>query len=94
MSRYVNIEPYDDCKIVLHKEDVGIRCRELPTADVAEVKHGRWEVTKHKNHIIGACSCCGKEFYTRPYNVFGVHRIGNDVFLTHEEAEKALEGMK
>lgn len=31
---------------------------------------------------------------TRPYNVFGVHRIGNDVFLTHEEAEKALEGMK
>lgn len=63
MSRYVNIEPYNDCKIVLYKEDVGIRCRELLTADVAEVKHGRWEVTKHKNHIIVTCSCCGKEFY-------------------------------
>ena len=37
MSRYVNIELYDDCKIVLHKEDEGIRCRDLPTADVAEV---------------------------------------------------------
>ena len=37
MSRYVNIEPYDDCKIVLHKEDAGIRCRDLPTADVEEV---------------------------------------------------------
>ncbi len=37
MSRYVNIEPYDDCKIVLHKEDEGIRCRDLPTADVVEV---------------------------------------------------------
>ena len=31
---------------------------------------------------------------TRPYNVFGVHRIGADVFLTRKEAEKALEGMK
>lgn len=31
---------------------------------------------------------------TNPYNVFKVHRIGADVFLTREEAEKALEGMK
>lgn len=42
MSRYVNIEPYEECKIVLHKEDEGIRCRDLPTADVAEVRHGEW----------------------------------------------------
>ena len=33
-------------------------------------------------------------FVSNPYNAFGVHRIGADVFLTREEAEKALEGMK
>ena len=32
-------------------------------------------------------------FVSNPYNAFGVHRIGADVFLTREEAEKALEGM-
>lgn len=31
---------------------------------------------------------------TNPYNAFKVNRIGADVFLTREEAEKALEGMK
>lgn len=45
MSRYVNIEPYDDCKIVLHKEDAGIWCRDLPTYDVVEVV--RCEDCKH-----------------------------------------------
>lgn len=33
-------------------------------------------------------------FVSNPYNAFEVHRIGADVFLTREEAEKALEGMK
>lgn len=37
MSRYVDIKPYENCKIVLHKEDEGVRCRDLPTADVEEV---------------------------------------------------------
>lgn len=37
MSRYVDIKPYENCKIVLHKEDEGVRCRDLPTADVVEV---------------------------------------------------------
>lgn len=62
MSRYVNIEPYDNCKIVLHKEDVGIRCRDLPTADVAEVKHGHW-IDKNTGAYFRTqswCSVCGK----------------------------------
>ena len=42
MSRYVDIKPYENCKIVLHKEDEGVRCRDLPTADVGEVKRGYW----------------------------------------------------
>ena len=37
MSRYVDIKPYENCKIVLHKEDEGVRCRDLPTADVGKV---------------------------------------------------------
>lgn len=42
MSRYVDIEPYEDCRIVLHDEDKGIRCRDLPAVDVEEVRHGEW----------------------------------------------------
>ena len=37
MARYVDIEPYEDCRIILHKEDVGFPCRDLPAADVEEV---------------------------------------------------------
>ena len=56
MSRYVNIEFYDNCKIVLHKEDEGIRCRDLPTADVAEVV--RCKDCKHLmfSDMYGECS--------------------------------------
>ena len=59
MSRYVNIEPYDDCKIALHKEDEGIQCRDLPTADVAEVKHGHWiKYAKYSFGTMYDCSIC------------------------------------
>ena len=33
MSRLVDIEPYEDCRIVLNAEDEGVRCRDLPTAN-------------------------------------------------------------
>lgn len=42
MSRFVDIEPYDDCKIVLNSEDQGVPCRDIPTADVEEVQYGEW----------------------------------------------------
>lgn len=32
MSRLVDIEPYEDCRIVLNVEDEGVRARDLPTA--------------------------------------------------------------
>ena len=62
MSRYVNIEPYEDCKIVLHKEDEGICCRDLPTAVVAEVKHGHWldKNAESRLRTQSWCSACGK----------------------------------
>ena len=67
MSRYVDIAPYDDCKIVLHKEDEGIRCRDLITVDVVEVVHCKNCVYFSDN----ICMCgekrtsYGSEFY--PY---------------------------
>ena len=39
MSRLVDIEPNEDCRIVLNAEDEGVRCRDLPTVDLAEEKH-------------------------------------------------------
>lgn len=41
MSRYVDIEPYDKCKIVF-PADRGFPCHNIPTADVEEVRHGKW----------------------------------------------------
>jgi len=37
MPRYVDIEHYKDYKIVLHKEDNGFKCSELPIADVQKI---------------------------------------------------------
>ncbi len=51
MSRYIDAEPYEDCRIVLHKEDSGVKVKDIPTADVEEVRHGEWCGT--------VCSACG-----------------------------------
>lgn len=76
MSRYVDIEPYEDCRIVLHDEDKGIRCRDLPAADVAEVRHGRWA----KKIVKLAPDCEGK---MQPYmwqpNMCSICEVGQAV---------------
>jgi len=59
MARYVDIEPYEDCRIILNKEDVGFPCRDLPTADVEEVRHGEWIVEKINGKKVCYCSKCG-----------------------------------
>ena len=71
MSRYVDIEPYDNCKIVLHGEDNGIPCRALPTADVAPVEHGVWRPAKDDPHRRRYCSVCG--MYSKPYYAYCPH---------------------
>lgn len=63
MKRYIDAGPYKDCKIVLHSEDVGVPIKCIPTADVEEVRHGKWIVTNYGNHSIARCSACGEEFY-------------------------------
>lgn len=42
MARYIDIEPYEGCKIVANNEDKGVLVKDIPTADVQEVKHGKW----------------------------------------------------
>lgn len=37
MSRYVDISPYEKCRIVLHKDDSGFPVSELPTVDAVNV---------------------------------------------------------
>ena len=36
---------------------------EIPTADVAEVKHGKWKIEESKEHFNVICSSCNKDFY-------------------------------
>lgn len=62
MSRYVDIELYEDCKIVLHKEDNGFKCSELPTADVREVRHGKWLYNSIADPVYRICELCGSVY--------------------------------
>ena len=69
MSRYVDIEPLENAlKAVEKRGEVAVLLDELnsviakyPTADVAEVRHGRWvdvEPAPH-NLFYATCSVCG-----------------------------------
>ncbi len=63
MSRLVDIEPYEDCRIVLNEEDEGVRCRDLPTVNAAEVAHVRRKKVAPKKSesrdVIPSCGKCG-----------------------------------
>ena len=61
MARYVDIEPYEGCKIVANNEDKGILVKDILSADVQEVKHGEWidkPLDKFKK-CESTCSECG-----------------------------------
>ena len=47
-----------------------------------------------KNQEYTVTDIIANALITRPYTVFKVDRIGADVFITREEAEKALERSK
>lgn len=49
MSRYVDISPYEKCRIVLHKDDSGFPVSELPTVDAVEVV--RCGECKHRKSV-------------------------------------------
>ena len=36
MPKYIDVSPYDDCRIVCNSEDKGIPVKDIPAADVQE----------------------------------------------------------
>ena len=63
MASYIDVEPYKDCKIVLHNEDSGVLIQDIPTADVQEMKYGKWKKAMPRRKGRNAtyrCSCCGQ----------------------------------
>lgn len=63
MSRYVDIEPYEEYVLQRYYRNSMGECVEtvplcgLPIADVQEVRHGRWDDSKVAFHRV--CSECG-----------------------------------
>lgn len=71
MPRYVDIEPYDGCRIVLNTEDGGIPCKSLATADVQEVKKASLK-RKIKKYKLACAECSGCHMMT-PVNFYCCH---------------------
>ena len=47
----------------------------IPTADVAEVKHGEWKEAEDGDGIV--CSVCGSDFCTLVFDVYGYNYCPN-----------------
>ena len=62
--RLVNIEPYEDCRIVLHDEDEGFPVSELKTVDAVPVVHGLWECVDEQSNV-WSCSVCKEDWLMR-----------------------------
>ena len=66
MPRYIDVSLYEDCRIVCNSEDKGVPVNDIPTADVQEVRNGRWILPRKKGCVIydevayKECSECGK----------------------------------
>ena len=69
MPRYIDVSLYEDCRIVCNSEDKGVPVKDIPTADVQEVRHGKWigypsitisQKRRRIQSITYQCSCCGK----------------------------------
>ena len=46
----------------------------MPSADVAEVQHGKWKIEEYKNHLNVVCSNCNKEFYVYKQGQYRIDR--------------------
>lgn len=51
-KKYIDVTNYQDCKIVLHNEDEGIRIKDIPAADVQEVIRCKDCVYWKDRHIV------------------------------------------
>lgn len=94
MARYIDAEPCKNCKIVLHNEDSGVLIRDIPTADVQEVKHGKWVLAvEYKScayHATASCSECGWEWIGKDGECVGSNKyvFGAFVVSGSKEAEQ------
>ena len=76
MSRYVDIEPYEKCRIVSNSEDIGVKVSDLITIDAEPVRHGRWIKEIDYEEIVDieflkcTCSICG--WVTRTDKTIGI----------------------
>lgn len=61
MSRFIDAEPYEHDLIIANKEDNGVRVSDIPTADAAPVRYGKWRKTQAYPHWL-CCSECDKRF--------------------------------
>ena len=76
MPKYIDVSPYDDCRIVCNSEDKGIPVKDIPTADVVEVvrckdcavPHNRWTGCPKLNGLVTS-----PDFYCS----YGERRKGN-----------------
>ena len=57
MPRYIDVSLYEDCRIVCNSEDKGVPVKDIPTADVQEVRHGKWEKSLFAQDFF-RCSLC------------------------------------
>lgn len=59
-KKYIDVTNYQDCKIVLHNEDEGVRIKDIPAADVKEVKHANYDdlPSRKDSFYIRQCSNC------------------------------------
>lgn len=64
----VTLDPVDD--IVLLAKGIDL----LRTADVVEVKHGKWNIEESQEHFNVVCQNCDKDFYVYKK---GQYRIQN-----------------
>lgn len=60
---------YDDCFTAIQDT-----LADIPTADVAEVKHGEWKIEEYKNHLNVVCPNCNKEFYVYKQGQYRIDR--------------------
>lgn len=80
------IEQFEDSTSAIPEKLARIRIKEIPAADVVEVRHGKWERTAGNPYPY--CSECGCESLSRvdrPYCQFCGARMDGD-----EDGKKAI----
>ena len=55
MPKYIDVSPYDDCRIVCNSEDKGVPVKDIPTADVQEIRHAKFSLVYNGK---GVCNNC------------------------------------